>query len=85
VSVVISLLQYISRCDSASLLGDIWKAHAPTRFVRLVSGLLGPIPILRLGVLLTNVLKRTCSQSSEVRVDVVAGLRDQVGIICISF
>ena len=49
--VIMSLSQYVSRCDRASLSGEIGMALASTWFVHLVSGLPGPVSILRLGVL----------------------------------
>ena len=51
--IVISLSQHINHCDMASLSGEIGRAPAPTWFVHPVSGLLGPILILRLRVFLS--------------------------------
>ena len=48
--IVMSLSQYISHYDMASLSGEI-GAPASNQFIRLISALLSPISILRLGVL----------------------------------
>jgi len=50
---VISLSQYASHYDRALLLREIERTPALTQFIHLVSSLSDPVPILKLGVLLS--------------------------------